>query len=103
MGKQPSRLSFSKEELEAEGQKPLKEQPPQPKGKASKANRGKAPPNKAEEQTGKAQTPKDKAQRQKAQRLFFEEVQPKPIPQTHKKPSAVPLPLKAAGLGVHLP
>ena len=84
MGKQPSRLSLSKEELEAEGQTPLKEQPPQPKGKANKANRGKAPPNKAEEQTGKAQTPKDKAQRQKAQRLFFEELQPKYTPQTPK-------------------
>lgn len=101
MGKQPSRLSFSKEELEAEGQKPLKEQPPQPKGKANKANRGKAPPNKADEQTGKAPMPKDKAQRQKAQRLFFEEVPTKPTPQTPKKPSAMPLPLKAAGLGVH--
>ncbi len=98
MVKRPSRLSFSKEELEADEQKPVKEPTPQAKSKAARPDRGKGPPDKANKQPGKGQTPREKAQRKQAQRLFFEDA---PATPAARKKTATPLPLKAVSAGIH--
>ena len=98
MVKRPSGLSFSKEELETDEQKPVKEPTPQAKGKAARPDRGKGPPDKANKQPGKGQTPREKAQRKQAQRLFFEDA---PATPAARKKTATPLPLKAVSAGIH--
>lgn len=98
MVKRPSRLSFSKEELEADEQKPVKEPTPQAKSKAARPDKGKGPPDKANKQPGKGQTPREKAQRKQAQRLFFEDA---PATPAARKKTATPLPLKAVSAGIH--
>lgn len=98
MVKKPSRLSFSKEELEADEQKSVKEPTPHAKSRAARPDRDKGPPDKVNKQPGKGQTPREKAQRKQAQRLFFEDM---PVTPAARKKTATPLPLKAVSAGIH--
>lgn len=101
MVRRPSRLSFSKEELEAGGQKPVREPASQAESKAAGPESGKGPPNQACKQSGKGKTPRDKAQRKQAQRLFFKDKPDLDITPVGRKKPEMPLPLKAVGAGIH--
>ena len=73
MTRKPSRLSFSREELEAEGQTPIKSPASQPGDKAGNPAQSKRRSDSPEKPPGKTQVPKEKAQRKQAQRLFFKD------------------------------
>lgn len=99
MIRKPSRLSFSKEELEAEGHKPIREPVPQSKDKAGKP--AKRQSDSPEKPPGKSQTPKEKARRKQAQRLFFKDKPDLDITPVGRKKADMLLPLKVVSAGVH--